>query len=300
MAGVSSSPRPPFTGGWSVFPPVIRTLLVVNGVVFLAANLLLAPFSFEGVSLSGLLLRLFALWPWADGFLPWQPLSYMFFHGSFFHLLFNMLGLWMFGMELENIWGSRKFLVYYLLGGVAGGLAHLLVGWLMGQTGPTIGASGAVFGVLTAFGILFPNRPIYLYFFFPVKAKYLVAGYIALELFYGITGTTDGVAHVAHLGGALLGALVTLGEMNVIPVRSWWAGLRPQAPAGRLRRTASPETEVRDARFHDIRPGRGAGREEEITQEAVDAILDKISAGGYQSLTEQEKRILTEASKKIH
>ena len=224
----------------------------------------------------------------------------MFFHGSFFHLLFNMLGLWMFGMELENIWGSRKFLVYYLLGGVAGGLAHLLVGWLMGQTGPTIGASGAVFGVLTAFGILFPNRPIYLYFFFPVKAKYLVAGYIALELFYGITGTTDGVAHVAHLGGALLGALVTLGEMNVIPVRSWWAGLRPQAPAGRVRRTAFPETEVRDARFHDIRPGRGAGREEEITQEAVDAILDKISAGGYQSLTEQEKRILTEASKKIH
>jgi membrane associated rhomboid family serine protease len=301
-AGFGNPSRPMMPGRSGLFPPVIKALLIANGVVFLLTGILLAPFSIEGVSLSGALLRVLALWPWEGGFLPWQPLTYQFLHGSFFHLLFNMLGLWMFGMELENVWGSKKFLAYYLLGGVAAGLTHMLVGPLVGQLGPTVGASGAVFAVLVAFAMLFPDRPIYIYFLLPVKAKYLVACYIGLELFYGVTGTGEGVAHFAHLGGALFGLLFMLGELNILPVRAWWSALRPNAPTGPARRGPDRGGEIRDARFYDIRTGRPQARppEEEITQELVDRILDKISAGGYQSLTDEEKRILNEASRKIH
>lgn len=301
-AGIRRPPRIVMPGGSGLFPPGIRTLLIANGVIYLLTGLLLAPLSIEGVSLSGAVLRALALWPLDGGFLPWQPLSYMMLHGSFFHLLFNMLGLWMFGMELENVWGTKKFIVYYTLGGIAAGLTHLVVGPLVGQLGPTVGASGAVFAVLVAFAMLFPDRPIYIYFLLPVKAKFLVAGYIALELFYGVSGSGEGIAHFAHLGGALFGFLYMTGELNHLPVRSWWAALRSGSGAIPPARHGKGREEVRDARFYDIRTGgpvppRG---EEEITQETVDRILDKISAEGYQSLSEEEKRILNEASRKIH
>ena len=112
----------------------------------------------------------------------------MFLHGGFWHLFLNMLALWMFGVELEYTWGSRRFLIYYLLCGLGAGIVNLLVAPLLGQAAPTVGASGAIFGVLIAFGMLFPDRPIYLYLLLPVRAKYFVLGYIALELFYGVTG----------------------------------------------------------------------------------------------------------------
>ena len=184
--------------------------------------------------------------------------------------------------------------------GAAPGITNLLVAPLIGQAAPTVGASGAVFGVLIAFGMLFPDRPIYLYFLLPVKAKYFIAVYIGLELFYGVNGTSDGVAHFAHLGGAAVGFVYLLTDMNVIPLKRWWNVLRG-SKAGAWRGTAvGGKTEVREAKFYDIHTGKPMSDDPEVNQEIIDAILDKISKGGYQSLTEKEKKILFEASKKIN
>jgi len=291
--------RPSLFGGFTFFPPVIKTLLISNVAIWLL-DALLSQFVLSGVPIFAIFSQYLALWPIGSNFYPWQLLTYMFMHGGFWHLFFNMLALWMFGMELENTWGSKRFLAFYLTCGFGAGIANLFVAPLLGQAAPTVGASGAVFGVLIAFGMLFPDRPIYIYFLLPIKAKYFVAIYIGLELFYGVTGTTDGVAHFAHLGGAAVGFIYLLADMNLIPVRSWWArlhgGFRNGMPAGK--KWPSRE-EIRDAKFYDIHTGKPMHDDRDVNQEVIDAILDKISKGGYQSLTEEEKRILNEASRKI-
>jgi membrane associated rhomboid family serine protease len=295
--------RPSLFGGFRFFPPVIKWLLISNIALWLLVDVVLRVFSFDGAGLGGdrgILTQVLALCPIGEGFQPWQVLTYMFMHGGLWHLLFNMLALWMFGLELEHTWGSKRFLTYYLVCGVGAGISNLLIAPLFGQAAPTVGASGAVFGVLIAFGMLFPDRPIYVYFLLPVRAKYFIAAYIGMELFYGITGTTDGVAHVAHLGGAAVGLVYTLVLKGTIPVQAWLGRFhRPGAmpPPGRF---GPGRTDVQDARFYDIRSGHQTHESAGTSQEVVDAILDKISSSGYQSLSEEEKRILTEASKKIH
>jgi hypothetical protein len=211
-----------------------------------------------------------------------------------------MLALWMFGMELENTWGSKKFLLFYLVCGLGAGATNMLVAPLIGQIYPTVGASGAVFGVLVAFGMMYPDRPIYIYFLLPIKAKYFIALYIGMQVFYEVTGGDAGVAHFAHLGGAAIGFLYVLADMNFIPVRRWWSRLRPTVIQSPRRNERWRGEEIRDAKFYDIQTGRPRDEEQETSQEVIDAILDKIGKGGYQSLTEEEKRILNEASKKIH
>jgi len=295
--------RPGLFGGFRFFPPVIKWLLISNVGFWLLFDVFLARFSFEGIQVGGergILTLFLALWPIGNGFWPWQLLTYLFMHGGLWHLLFNMLALWMFGLELEHAWGSRRFLWYYLVCGIGAGITNLLVtGWL-GQAAPTVGASGAVFGVLIAFGMLFPERPIYIYFLLPVRAKYFIAAYIVMELFYGVTGTTDGVAHFAHLGGAAVGLVCTLGIKGTIPVAAWVNRFRSRTVGPTVAGRYRGEGEVSDAKFYDIRSGRPVGGETEVSQEVVDAILDKISSTGYQSLSEEEKRILNEASRKIH
>jgi membrane associated rhomboid family serine protease len=298
--------RPRFFGGFSLFPPVIKGLILVNVVVWFLFDVLLPPFTLSGIPIFQVLAGYLALWPLGTHFYPWQILTYMFMHAGFLHLFFNMLALWMFGMELENVWGSRKFLLFYFLCGIGGGLSNLLVGSLMGQGAPTVGASGAVFGILLAFGMLFPDRLIYIYFFLPIKAKYMVILWIGLELLYGVTGTTDGVAHFAHLGGAFVGFIFMAVDTDLIPVRRLFVKndvgrSHVFADYGRIHRDEPP---VQDAQFFDIHTGRQVPRDpqrrDHVTQEVIDAILDKISTGGYQSLTDEEKRILNEASKHIH
>jgi membrane associated rhomboid family serine protease len=300
--------RPAFFGGFTVFPPVIKVLLISNVAIWLFVDVLLYPFTLAGMQIGGsggLISYYFALWPLGANFWPWQLFTYLFMHGGFLHLFFNMLALWMFGMELENTWGSRKFAVYYFLCGLGAGLSNLIVAPMIGQGAPTVGASGAVFGVLIAFGMMFPDRPIYIYFLLPIKAKYFIAVYIGMELYYGVTGLTDGVAHFAHLGGAAVGFVYMLGDLGLIPVRTWWADLRSGVGSGPggghvVRRRGSGDADVRDATFYNIKSGKPHEEEEELNQGVIDAILDKISKGGYQSLTEEEKRLLNEASKKIH
>jgi len=164
---------------------------------------------FLDVLSGGLLGRWLALWPLSYGFLPFQVVTYAFMHGSFGHLFFNMIGLWTFGGELERLWGTKRFIQFYTASVLSAAVAQLLVTWLMGSPYPTVGASGGLFGLLLAFGMLFPNRTVMLLIPpIPLKAKTLVLVYGGLELFLGVTGTQEGVAHFAHLGGMVGGFLM--------------------------------------------------------------------------------------------
>ncbi|MBT9495176.1 MAG: rhomboid family intramembrane serine protease [Paucibacter sp.] len=152
----------------------------------------------------------FELWPLQSGrFLPWQPLTYAFLHGGEFHLFFNMLGLWMFGSELERVWGAKRYTQILLASTLSAAAIQLLVTLLMGSMVPTVGASGALFGLLLSFGMLFPDRIIVpLFPPIPMKAKYFVGIFGALELLLGFNSNSS-VAHFAHLGG-MLGAYLLI------------------------------------------------------------------------------------------
>jgi membrane associated rhomboid family serine protease len=193
--------------------PVVRTLLLVNGLVFLGELVYPTP-----------LISWFALWPggllvttgWSEGvphFWPWQIVTYAFLHGGLLHLALNMYALWLFGTRLEYVWGGRMFTVYYFSCVIGAALTQLVVSEIAllqgGAAYPVLGASGGVFGLLLAFGLLFPETELILLFPpIPIKAKWFVIGYGAVELFAGVTGTMEGVAHFAHLGGMATGYLL--------------------------------------------------------------------------------------------
>lgn len=291
--------RPSPFGGFKFFPPVIKALLISNVSLFLLASFF-GMFRIGSLPLESIINFVFALYPLGNGFQVWQLLTYMFMHGGFQHLFLNMFALWMFGMELENTWGSRKFLLYYLVCGVGAGLSNLFIGPLFGPTGPTVGASGSIYGVLLAFGLMFPDRPIFLYFLLPIRARFFVLFYIILEIFSGVTGSADGIAHFAHLGGAAVGFIFLLIDMDKIPLRKLWyewrmTMTRPSRYGDQYR--MQNRDEVSSARHYDTH---GTDEDEGVDQERIDEILDKISKYGYQSLSEEEKRILFDASKKLN
>jgi membrane associated rhomboid family serine protease len=216
-------------GRFELIPPVIKNLVILNALVFFAQVVFEKNQSFN-------IENLFALHDIRSVyFRPHQLVTHMFLHGSFEHILFNMFALWMFGSVLENLWGPKRFLIFYMLCGLGAALLHL--GTLYYELTPywntyyalspaeqeevkyinnilnskTVGASGAVFGCLAAFGYLFPNSLIYVYFFLPIKAKWFVLIYGAMELWLGIRNSAgDNVAHWAHLGGAIVGLLIVI------------------------------------------------------------------------------------------
>lgn len=150
----------------------------------------------------------FALWPLGEDFMPWQVVTYAFLHANLTHLAFNMFGLWMFGRELEYLLGWRSFLQLYFASVLSAAIMQLLVSGLTGSIYPTVGASGGIFGLLLAYGVFFPNRTVMLLFPpIPMPARVFVIVYAGLELFLGVTGTQEGVAHFAHLGGMVGGYL---------------------------------------------------------------------------------------------
>ena len=227
---------------FSQLPEIIKNLLILNGLLFFATISLES----YGIDLTQLLgLHQFQ----SDDFMPHQLITHFFMHGNFTHLFFNMFALWMFGKILENVWGAKRFLTYYLITALGAAALHLGVSQyeimslqsqidpsdlnillengkqvlegnqnythpLMGKLNllintPTVGASGAVFGILLAFGMLFPNTLLYIYFAIPIKAKYFVMIYGALELYSGLSNNpADNVAHFAHLGGMLFGYIL--------------------------------------------------------------------------------------------
>jgi membrane associated rhomboid family serine protease len=178
-------------------PPATQALIIANVVIFLLEASGAVPLS------------QFALWP-GEGFQPWQLVTYSFLHGGLPHLLFNMLGLYMFGSDVERLFGTRFYLAYYFAAVLAAALCHLGVTALMGGPPvPTVGASGGIYGLLLAFGWYFPTRRVVLLFPpIPMNARTFVIVFGALELFFGVTGTAAGVAHFAHLGGMLGGWLM--------------------------------------------------------------------------------------------
>ena len=284
--------RPSFFGGFHYFALVIKWLLISNVLVFL-----LAGFALRGAPFDAYTAKLLYLFPVKSGdFQVWQLFTYMFMHGSFMHLFFNMFALWMFGMQLENDWGSRKFLVYYFLCGIGAGISNLILGPLFGASAPTVGASGAIYGVLLAFGITYPNQHVFMVpFFIPVPAKYVVSMYIVLEVLS--LGATDGVAHFAHLGGAAVGFVYLMIARRGMSFQRMFSKARDQfVPRERVGEYSSYQNRnVTDAKYYDLHD-----EEDRINQEQIDEILDKISQHGYQSLSEKEKKILFDASKKLN
>ncbi|MBK7472409.1 MAG: rhomboid family intramembrane serine protease, partial [Betaproteobacteria bacterium] len=179
-------------------PPVTQALIIINVLAFLLQSLL-----GDGLTVA------LALWPFGTYFMPWQIVTYAFLHGSTTHLLFNMFGVYMFGSDLERVWGSRRYLTFYMVSAIAAAIAQQIVSSLSGAVYPTVGASGAVFGLLLGFAMVFPRRMVVpLFPPIPMRAPIFVALYGGLELFLGVTGTQAGVAHFAHLGGMAGGYLL--------------------------------------------------------------------------------------------
>ena len=305
-------------------PAVTKNLLTINVLAFIATWVL----ETRGIDLADTGGLHFFL---ASDFRLWQLVTYLFLHANLTHIFFNMFALWMFGVVIENVWGGKKFLFYYIFCGIGAGLTqelaqlgsfyvtiasqtpdvsfgelmmigHQYAGQLNGWT--TIGASGAVYAILLAFGMTFPNERIFIFPLpVPIKAKWFVLGYVAIELFMAMQSSGDNVAHTAHLGGMLFGFLL---------IRYW-----NKHPDSRYNRSSGQVFFDNLKRSFDRRKGnapqgtateeRGGSREDDwnynarkkARQDEIDAILDKIRKSGYDSLTKDEKKRLFEASKEV-
>ena len=184
--------------------PIIKKLMIVMVAVFLLQKIVEISKIETYIYYFYYYFALVPILVWKKYFL-WQLVTYIFLHGGVFHLLFNLLAFWMFGGELESYWGSRKFLRYFLFCGIGAGICTVLFTPYMYQRISVIGASGAIYGILLAFGWLFPNRLIYIYFLFPIPAKYFVIIFGLIEFFSSMEGPGGGVSHLTHLGGLLFG-----------------------------------------------------------------------------------------------
>lgn len=306
-------------------PTITKNLLIINVLAFLASLALEG----HGMDLNNAFGLHFFL---APDFHLYQLITYMFMHGGWSHIFFNMLALWMFGYVVENTWGARKFLFYYMACGIGAGLMQEAVQYVsylwMGfgsidahaviQIGSqlimknaflnswtTVGASGAIYGVLLAFGMLYPNERI---FFFPIpipiKAKWFIIIYVVAELYFALMTKGDDVAHFAHLGGMLFGWLIIRHWRNHPSNYTMYGRSRGQQAFDRMKNFFGRHGEGSFSyRRNDAysEPERNTGADERMREEEkqreIDRILDKIRKSGYDSLTADEKRTLFEASK---
>ncbi|MEJ2682980.1 MAG: rhomboid family intramembrane serine protease [Candidatus Sulfobium sp.] len=244
---------------WEFFPritPAVKYLILVCSGIFLFQFL----FRIQWFTFLGLTPILF----WR-GFI-WQPVTYMFLHGGIFHLLFNMFVLWMFGTALESTWGPGRFLKFYFICGIGAGILNAAV--TPASPVPTIGSSGAIYGLLMAFAILFPEQLIYIWGIVPVKAKYFVIGIGAIEFLTAVSTTQSGIAHVAHLGGMLFGL-----------VYMKWGDWRRSFSSRRRKKS----------RRSALRVVRTRQEEKQKLQEQIDRLLDKAARNGPDSLTAEER-----------
>ena len=301
--------------GFKVLPTVVKHLLIINVLMYLA-TFTLTRFNINLTDIFGL--HFFK----ASDFRIYQIFTYMFMHASFGHLFFNMFALWMFGNTLENLWGSKRFLLFYMVCGIGAGLCQELVQYIQYATSlaqyetvnlggsriipmasylnmmTTVGASGAIYGLLLAFGMMFPNSMIYFYFLIPIKAKWFVIGYAVIELITGLTGV-DNVAHFAHLGGMLFGLLLIL----------YWKK-NPAGPNKDFRKLKDifqswkQKSHLKYTPYEEVKDEPRVPRsDEEYNQQRaqkerdIDAILDKVAKNGYGSLTPEEKEFLFKNSK---
>ncbi|MGD8818087.1 MAG: rhomboid family intramembrane serine protease [Acidobacteriota bacterium] len=282
------------TDGWSgggglglggALTPWVKWLLVANFGVFALTGL--------GIVSYGWAIRNLGFSPVGFWARPWTFVTYMFVHGSFGHVLFNMIALFFFGPPLERVWGGREFLKYYLVCGIGGALASLILVRMVGPA-PVIGASGAIFGLLLAFALRWPDARIYIWFLFPVKAKWFVA-FLGLTAFWFTLragGGGGGVAHWAHLGGLVTGwTWLRWGDR----LETAWVRIRRRSRSvGRGGRGPKP---VRGEPPPRRRPRRRSDRKEDEL-DRVDRILDKIRDEGLDALTDEERAFLDEMSRR--
>jgi len=302
---------------------VTKNLLIINVLAFIATWVVKGV----GIDLQSMCGLHFFL---ANDFHVYQLVTYMFLHANFAHILFNMFALWMFGCVIESVWGPKKFLFYYISCGIGAGLMQELAQFVsfyvtisgqdpsvglsdvfqVGQalsmqlnSWTTIGASGAVYAILLAFGMIFPNERIFIFPLpIPIKAKWFVTFYVCIELFSALGSPGDGVAHMAHLGGMLFGFFM---------IRYW--NLHPTSGYGRssgldffenLKRNLDNSNRPRGSSGRDMHVERGGAKESDweynarkkANQDEVDRILDKIRKSGYDSLTKEEKQKLFDSS----
>ena len=305
-------------------PIVTRNLLIINVLVYLLASVV----QLGGKSLTDWGALHFFM---ASEFHLYQFITYQFLHGGFTHLFFNMFALWMFGCVIENVWGPKKFIFYYIFCGVGAGLCQELVQYISfaadgltsmdpnqmlnvnGQhlmtvdqvmnLSSTIGASGAVYGILLAFGMTFPNERIFIFPLpIPIKAKWFVAIYAIIEFVSAMSSVGDGVAHMAHIGGMLFGFLLILywrkhpnSYFNVDATRQFFDRWSRASRTSSTSHTSSTSytsnttySRPEDDMAYNVRKN--------ARQEEIDKILDKIRVSGYDSLSKEEKRRLFEAS----
>ena len=305
-------------------PTITKNLLIINLIAFLATIVL----ELRGIDLKDIGGLHFFM---ASDFHLYQLVTYLFLHANFMHILSNMFGLWMFGCVIENVWGSKKFLFYYISCGIGAGLlqeiaqlgsfymtitaqdpsvsfgeifaigqqlSHQLNAWT------TIGASGAVYAVILAFGMSFPNERLFIIPFpFPIKAKWFVLFYVAIEFFSALGSSGDGVAHTAHLGGMLFGFLM-IRYWNRHPSSGFDRGRGQQFFENLKRNFEQRQRQHQQNNNNHMHAEQGSSKEDDRefnarkrqNQEEIDAILDKIRKSGYDSLTKEEKKKLFDAS----
>ena len=255
--------------GPRLFTDAIKLLVSINVVIFVLQTI------------SGqerILFQLFGIVPrdtWSQ-LMIWQPFTYLFFHGGIWHVLINMFVLWMFGSELETLWGRKEFLKYYFVTGMGSGLVTVL--FSLNSPVPVVGASGAVYGILLAYGLIFPNRYVYLYFFIPVRVKYFVIFIGGLAFFSSLGTSASNVSHLTHLSGMIIG----------------FSYLRSNVQLDMLKNILMQKKNGIRKRY--IRKKR---RQDEDLRLEVDKLLDKINEIGYDGLLEKEKKFLYEASQKL-
>lgn len=297
-------------------PSITKNLLIINVLAFFATWV----FEKQGLDLTATFGLHFFM---ATDFSFYQLVTYLFMHGSFMHLFFNMFAVWMFGTVMERVWGPKRFLIYYLVCGIGAGIIQEGVQYInyanenlaaydfvMTSSGritteaylnlwTTVGASGAVYAILLAFGMTFPNERMFIIPFpFPIKAKWLIGGYIVIEVWSALNTPGDGIAHMAHLGGMLFGFLL---------IRYWRKHpnieQRFNGQIGFFQQMKKQYENTRRNTFH-YQPSTETPRWEEhkereedsARQAEIDAILDKIRKSGYDSLTKEEKKKLFEQS----
>ena len=278
-----------FKRGYWGLPVAIRTLITLNVAVFIF-QILLGIFS---TSYSNGLIQAFAFYPeWQTAlFQPWRMVTYMFLHGGAFHLLFNMLWLWWMGRAVEERLGPRTFTVIYMGAGIGGALLDIVFAQFFGLNF-VIGASGAVYGVMVSFAMLFPTMPIMLILLPPIQARYVVAGLIALDVL--LLGSQDGTARIVHLGGAGIGYLLMRAQQQgnnlsnyILPIEQFWYRLKGSYQKQKSKPKNKNMYSVSDVEVVD-----------ETEQSELDEILEKISKKGYDGLTKEEKKKLFELSNK--
>ncbi|MBC8312150.1 MAG: rhomboid family intramembrane serine protease [Candidatus Marinimicrobia bacterium] len=257
-----------FGGGTSSIPDGVKLLLILNIIVFLLVEI--SDMQFE------LFYSNFGLVPakvWSS-FMIWQPITYLFLHGGFIHLLFNMFVLWMFGKDLENQWGFIPFLKYYFACGIGAGVITSFFGW--GSYTPVIGASGAIYGLLLAYGLTYPNRLVYLYGIFPIKVKFMVIGMGVIAFFASMTSENSTVSHITHIAGMVMGLMYLQSKINFKHIKLWLIN----------RKINSLNIKITQREDSDIK-----------LRKRVDKILEKLNTDGWDGLTKDEQKMLHKASK---